>query len=199
MRAVVIGKFHALHRGHYSLVQQAAQVAGITEVVLLSFSGMAAVLGWPPRKPVVALSQRAEIFQQWSADLDVQVHEQQWPFADIRALQAEEFVAKLVDDLAPTHVVVGEDFCFAHRRSANAQDLQRLLAEKNIGCTIAELIGDGTDRWSTTAVRAALADGRVDYAAEILGRPHRVYGTVVHGDGRGRTVGGSNGKPRCGR
>jgi riboflavin kinase/FMN adenylyltransferase len=44
-------------------------------------------------------------------------------------------------------------------------------------------------RWSSTWVRELLAAGRVAEAADVLGRPHRVRGEVVHGDARGRTLG----------
>ena len=49
-------------------------------------------------------------------------------------------------------------------------------------------VGEG-ERWSSSAVRAALAEGRVADAARVLGRPHRVVGTVVHGHHRGRELG----------
>jgi riboflavin kinase/FMN adenylyltransferase len=47
----------------------------------------------------------------------------------------------------------------------------------------------GRQRWSSSAARALLAEGDVAQAAEVLGRPHRVRGTVVHGDARGRELG----------
>jgi riboflavin kinase/FMN adenylyltransferase len=49
--------------------------------------------------------------------------------------------------------------------------------------------GDRNPRWSSTQVRALLADGDVEEAARLLGRAHRVVGTVVRGDGRGRGLG----------
>ena len=53
-------------------------------------------------------------------------------------------------------------------------------------------MGAGADegaRWSSTQLRSELLAGNVDHAAQILGRPHRVTGTVVHGDHRGRELG----------
>ena len=50
--AVALGKFDAMHRGHRALASAAASTGGTPW--LLSFSGMAAALGWPPRSPLVA-------------------------------------------------------------------------------------------------------------------------------------------------
>jgi riboflavin kinase/FMN adenylyltransferase len=52
------------------------------------------------------------------------------------------------------------------------------------------VVGDALSRrWSSTWVRELLADGDVVQAARVLGRPHRIRGTVVHGDARGRELG----------
>ena len=58
--------------------------------------------------------------------------------------------------------------------------------------------GDATTRWSSTQLRAELLEGKVAHAAQILGRPHRVAGTVVHGDHRGRELGLPDGQPLAG-
>ena len=50
-------------------------------------------------------------------------------------------------------------------------------------------MGDGTERWSSTAIRALVAHGDVAAAAAALGRPYRLDGVVVHGDHRGRELG----------
>jgi riboflavin kinase/FMN adenylyltransferase len=42
---------------------------------------------------------------------------------------------------------------------------------------------------SSSQIRIFLGKGEVDSAARMLGRPYRLVGQVVHGDGRGRTIG----------
>ena len=42
---------------------------------------------------------------------------------------------------------------------------------------------------SSSRIRRLVAAGEVEAAAGLLGRPHRLQGTVVHGDHRGRTIG----------
>lgn len=62
---VALGKFDALHLGHQSLASRAACMGG--QPCLLSFSGMAEVLGWPIRQPLVAACDRPRVLNSWEA------------------------------------------------------------------------------------------------------------------------------------
>lgn len=72
---LALGKFDALHRGHQALAAAALQLGG--SPVLLSFSGMAAVLGWAPRKPLVAPCDRPRVLHLWAQQLAQQQEQQQ--------------------------------------------------------------------------------------------------------------------------
>jgi FAD synthase len=72
---LALGKFDALHKGHQALAAAALQLGGTP--VLLSFSGMAAVLGWAPRKPLVAPCDRPRVLHLWAQQLAQQQLEQQ--------------------------------------------------------------------------------------------------------------------------
>jgi len=97
----------------------------------------------------------------------------------------EEFVKEvLVDELDARLVVVGEDFHFGHGRSGNVALLTTLGLQYGFEVVGAVLTGDGTPV-SSTRIRSLVAAGDVAGAATLLGRPHEVRGTVVHGDGRG--------------
>ena len=65
---VALGKFDALHRGHRALARAAAVECGGAPV-LVSFTGMAAVLGWPRRRPLVARQDRARVLALWAREL----------------------------------------------------------------------------------------------------------------------------------
>jgi hypothetical protein len=64
---VALGKFDALHRGHRALAAAAARLGG--SPLLLSFSGMAEVLGWPKRLPLVPPCDRSRVLARWAQDL----------------------------------------------------------------------------------------------------------------------------------
>lgn len=72
---LALGKFDALHKGHQALAAAALELGGTP--VLLSFSGMAAVLGWAPRKPLVAPCDRPRVLNLWALQLAAQQVEQQ--------------------------------------------------------------------------------------------------------------------------
>jgi FAD synthase len=72
---LALGKFDALHKGHQALAAAALQLGGTP--VLLSFSGMASVLGWAPRKPLVAPCDRPRVLHLWAQQLAQQQLEQQ--------------------------------------------------------------------------------------------------------------------------
>jgi riboflavin kinase/FMN adenylyltransferase len=90
--------------------------------------------------------------------------------------------------------VVGADFHFGHRRHGDVPLLQRMGAELGfetigLGLIAASEHGDSAVPYSSTRIRALIAEGDVAGAAEMLGRPHEVRGNVEHGDTRGRDLG----------
>ena len=90
-------------------------------------------------------------------------------------------------------VVVGEDFHFGHGRKGNvallARDGRDRPASRWTGCRCGPTGGDGGpgEPISSTRIRSLVAEGRVEEAAVLLGRPHQVRGAVAHGDRRGGT------------
>lgn len=186
MTAYAIGKFDALHRGHYALVAQAAACA---TPCLLGFSGMAEELGWPTRKPLVAPADRARVLTAWSQSLHTTVGELELPFASVRSMSPDEFVNHLRTTQRASALVVGEDFRFGRDRGGDATALRTLSQAAGMRVEIVPAILHLNKVVSSSGVRTALAAGDVALAGALLGRPHRLVGTVVRGDGRGRKLG----------
>jgi len=95
----------------------------------------------------------------------------------------------LVSTLRVRHLVVGDDFRFAHRRSGTIEDLQR--AGERHGFTV-EQMGSVTEagvRVSSTSIRHALAQGEMEHARQLLGRYYRMAGRVVGGKRLGKQLG----------
>jgi riboflavin kinase/FMN adenylyltransferase len=113
---------------------------------------------------------------------------------ELRAMSPEDFVEHVLVEREHAHaVVVGENFRFGHHAAGTTATLRTLGQTRGIDVYTVGLAGDaGTDSgnsWSSTRVRNALQRGDISAANEILGRPHRVTGEVVHGDHRGRELG----------
>lgn len=113
------------------------------------------------------------------------------PFdAAMAGLSPEGFVEDVLHrGLGLAHVTVGADFCFGKGRQGTADDLRRLCAARGIGVTVLDLLAQGGTAVSSTAIRAALAEGDPRRAAAMLGHWHRIEGPVIHGEKRGRALG----------
>jgi riboflavin kinase/FMN adenylyltransferase len=184
--ALAIGKFDALHLGHRALVERAAALGAPG---LLQFSGMAEVLGWPQRLPLVAGSERARVLQAWSRALPAEVRTLAVPFATVRPMLPAQFIDFLADRLGARAVVVGEDFRFGRDRSGDLAQLAALAGARSLALAVVGVVAAGGAAISSSRIRAALAAGEVGDIARCLGRPYRLVGTVVRGDGRGRQLG----------
>jgi riboflavin kinase/FMN adenylyltransferase len=183
MSVLCLGKFDALHRGHRALAERAAAHGG--PVQLLSFAGMAKILGWQPRLPLTAPLDRTRILATWPGtpgELDL-------PFADIQPLDALGFIRLLQSRLGATAVVVGENFRGGRGRQADVAAFTRAGVEAGLTVLAVSQIADAEGPVSSTRVRSALDAGDVIAVEALLGRRHRLLGRVVRGDGRGRQIG----------
>lgn len=192
---VTLGNFDGVHRGHREVLGRVVREArdrGATPVAVTFEPHPIAVL-YPERAPaaVMSLEQRLDALEE--VGLAVLVLEFTREFAQ---QTPEEFVrATFVEALHACAVVVGKDTRFGVRNSGDVETLRELGATHGFDVIALEDIGEGAmqatqvARWSSTQLRAELLAGNVSHAAQILGRPHRVTGIVVHGDHRGRQLG----------
>jgi len=104
--------------------------------------------------------------------------------------KAEDFIQKvLVKGLGIKHLVVGEDFRFGKKRAGDFALLQQAGEEYGFMVESMHNFEIDAERVSSTRVRKALADGDLNLAKKLLGRPYRMCGRVAHGDKRGRDIG----------
>ncbi|CAL1374747.1 unnamed protein product [Linum trigynum] len=187
---VALGKFEALHIGHRELAIQASKV-GVP--YLLSFVGMAEVLGWEPRPPIVAKCDRHRVLSSWAPHCgNVVPAEFQMEFSNVRHLTPRQFVEKLCKELEVSGVVAGENYRFGYKAAGDTSELLQLCNEHGIQAYIINSvmdkhrrdplkldINDSKDKGqvSSTRVRHALAAGDMDYVTELLGRRHRLMVT----------------------
>jgi riboflavin kinase/FMN adenylyltransferase len=190
--AVAFGKFDALHVGHRALAERAMELGTPR---LLRLTGLAKAFGWPARAPLVAEQDRARVLATWQGHPDEAVAD----FAALRALEADGFLDWLQRTHAATALVVGADFRCGRGRAAGVAELAPLCVARGLQLAVVAPVLVGGLVASSSRVRDALAAGDVTTAALCLGRPHRLVGTVVRGDGRGRRLGfptANLGRPR---
>lgn len=108
----------------------------------------------------------------------------------LAGLGAEAFAREiLAGALGLRHLVAGADFRFGRGREGDAALLAGIGPTLGFDVTVAPLVSQAGADVSSTAVRAALSDGRPEDAARMLGHWHRIEGPVLHGDKRGRHLG----------
>lgn len=186
---VSIGVFDGLHRGHQAIVGELVALSATygARSTVVTFDPSPAMVLAPTKAPALLMSvdQRLEGLEALGVQQvrvitfdETLVHE-----------SARHFIERvLVGELAVRAVVVGEDFHFGHNREGNVALLHEVGAELGFDVAPAPLYGD-SERWSSTAVRRALALGGLSEAEEVLGHHFVLRGAVVHGDERGEALG----------
>jgi riboflavin kinase/FMN adenylyltransferase len=187
---VAIGNFDGVHRGH-----QAVIAAAVARARALDRSALALTFEPHPRtflrphEPLFRLTDDAARLRLLAASgLDgalVLTFD-----AAFAALGAEEFVRTiLVERLAIAGAVIGYNFHFGRGRAGSPAFLQEQGARHGFAVEVLPPLQHQGRPVSSSAIRTALAEGRVAEAAELLGHPWFVTGTVLHGDKRGRDLG----------
>lgn len=184
--SVAMGNFDGVHLGHRSVIDRARRPDAPLGVV--TFEPHPRQVFNPGAAPFRLMN--AEARANRLARLGVeQLYE--LPFdAALAGLSPAAFARDvLAEGLGVRHVVVGADFCFGKGRAGRAADLVALGAELGFEVTVAPLVAAGGVEISSTAIRAALAEGRPRDAHAMLGHWHRIEGPVLHGEKRGRELG----------
>lgn len=183
-----IGVFDGVHRGHQRLLQQAASDAGAGSIAaLITFDPHPRCVldpgGCPPL--LTTVEERAVLAEQHSVETTVAIdftpELSTWP--------AQRFCDRLVESLPLRRLIFGPGFALGKDRTGDEAFLREYGAAHGFDVCTVERVVVGGERVSSGRVRAALLDGLVAEATELLGRRYRLPGTVVHGDERGRTLG----------
>ena len=188
-----IGVFDGVHLGHQALIGRAVTLAGERDLpsVVVTFDPHPAEVVRPGSHPaqLTTLRRKAELVEGLGVDVFCVL-----PFTpELSKLPADEFVHEmLVERLHVSAVVVGENFTFGNRAQGTVQMLATLgqrfgFSTEGAALVTAESAGGLT--FSSTYIRACIDAGDVRSAAAALGRPHRLEGIVVRGDGRGHELG----------
>lgn len=187
--AVTIGNFYAIHKGHQSLIRKVrarAQQLGVVPTVLTFEPHPQQVLRGVAPPGLVTAEEKLRRLEE--AGIEQVVILAFTP--ELSQVEPEDFIQQvLIDRLRARAVVVGRDFRFGRYARGDVTMLRtfgRRLGFVFEGARMTEVRGQ---RVSSTAIRHALAEGDVRWAAAALGRNYRVPGKVVHGSGRGKDLG----------
>ena len=174
-RAVAIGTFDGVHRGHRAVIGAAVE-SGLRPTVV-TFDPHPRVTFGNQVELLSSLERRLELLADAGAE-DVLVVE----FTPaVAALEPEQFVTDVLLAIGAEVVLCGAGFRFGRRRAGDAA----LMRELGLDAREVPLV-EGV---SSTLIRRHAHAGEIDAAADMLGRPLEVEGIVVSGDQRGGTLG----------
>ncbi len=174
-RAVAIGTFDGVHRGHRAVVQAAIDT-GLAATVITFEPHPRVVLG-NRVELITTLERRLELLGETGVETTLVAG-----FTpELMRLEPEEFAESYLRAIGAEVVVAGDDFRFGAKRQGDLELLERL------GFEVASVVR--VDGVSSSAIRGGLAEGDMLRVARMLGRPYELDGVVVAGDQRGGTLG----------
>ncbi len=189
--AVALGNLDGVHKGHQAVLDQARKVASARGALL----GAAVFEPHPrqiftPNSPPFRLQspgQRARALEALGVDVTFEI-----PFNQGFSGLSDVDFAKVIlaERLGVSHVVVGFDFKFGRGRTGDVGKLTQLGSELGFSVAVVDPVENNAHlKISSSAIRDALVEGRVEDAAALLTRPFAIEGVVLPGMARGRTIG----------
>lgn len=187
---LTLGVFDGLHLGHQEIMRKVVERARAVDAVAtaITFDPHPRAVLYPDSAPPML-----QTLDQRLANLEVLGIEQTIviPFTrEFSGQPAENFLADIIyDRLQAREVYLGKGFAFGKDRGGNIE-LLRVMSEKLgfIADEVEEVQLRGM-RISSSKIRKLLADGYVNLARRLLGRPYGVEGVIIRGNRRGHTIG----------
>ena len=174
-RAVALGTFDGVHRGHRRVLDAAVAAGSVPTVVTFDPHPRVA-LGYGVEL-LTSLERRLELLAEAGIDEALVVDFD----LEVAQLEPDEFVERVLRPIGTEVVVAGANFRFGRGRSGDLALLGRFCLDPR-AVPLVECV-------SSTRIRDLLRAGEIQRAALLLGRPPEVEGTVVAGDARGGTLG----------
>jgi len=174
-RAVAVGSFDGVHRGHRRVLDVAFETG--LPVAVLTFDPHPRVLLGQPVELLTTLECKVELLAEYGIEEIVVLRFDE----ELAAMTPHEFTLRYLRTLGAQMVVAGPDFRFGHDRSGDLE----LLHDEGMLTRLVEPV-EGV---SSTTIRKALHEGDVIGAASLLGRPFALDGRVVPGSARGARLG----------
>lgn len=188
---VSVGTFDGVHLGHRELIRKIVELARIE-------GAMSTIVTFDPHpreilnpgdsriKRLTTMDERAAELAALGVDQLVLI-----PFdRDFSLMDSATFIREVVwKQIGVSHFVIGYDHQFGRDRKGTVDTVRSAGQELGFLTTVFPRQDKGDSAVSSTRIRSLLQNGDVEAAGELLGRPYCLTGSVVRGDGRGRTIG----------
>jgi len=184
---LTVGVFDGVHRGHQEIIRKltvGAHAHDAPAVVLTFDPHPASVLSGREIKCLTLPEERAGLLGELGVDVVITE-----PFTrELSGVSAYDFMSRLKQQLGLRYLLIGYDFALGKGREGNATRLTEIGSELGYSVEVVPAVGDESGVISSTEIRKLIEVGNVVEAGRLLGRPYSLYGPVIHGDARGRTI-----------
>ncbi|MGN6380573.1 MAG: bifunctional riboflavin kinase/FAD synthetase [Gaiellales bacterium] len=189
-RSLALGSFDGVHRGHQLVIERAMAAArehdAVSTVVTFHPHPMAVLRPEMAPHELSTLARRTELVSELGPDELVVLRFTR----EFSQIDAERFASEvLAEGLGAVHVTVGRNFRYGHRAQGGLASLTEAGERLGFGVSGMPLVELHGGPVSSSRIRSLIADGDVQTATELLGRPPWLEGEVTRGDGRGRGLG----------
>ena len=185
-RVATIGFFDGVHCGHQYLFEQLRRIADERQLkpLIITFEEHPRAVLQADFIPqlLTTPAERKALLEQYGEVVML-------PFEEVQPLTAAQFMRRLKEEYDVRVILMGYDHRFGSDGLKHSQAYRALGAETGIEVLTMHEYVEGEWHVSSTEIRRALENGNVAVAAELLGRPYSLSGTVVHGRGIGRSLG----------
>lgn len=188
--AVSIGNFDGVHRGHAQIIEQLSELARRVDgpAVVFTFEPHPIQLLRPDAvpPPLTRLDDKLELLQRLNVDVTVIYPTDR----DLLQLSPAAFFQQiLVAGLQARALAEGPNFYFGKDRAGDIPLLQTYCQTHNMLLEVVPLLLIEHEYVSSSRIRNLLRSGQIAEANQLLTRPYRIRGSVVHGAGRGAKIG----------
>ncbi len=181
-KAVLLGLFDGLHRGHMSAVGELLKQSG--EKTVFTFDS--ATMTTKGRRGLL-MSDGEKRERLCTLGVDKVVSKD---FSEYKDIAPDVFVREvLIGRLEAETVICGENFRFGRGGTADAAQLFDLCKSAGAKAIIVPTVFDGGEPISTSRIRALIEEGKIGEANRLLGYPYSFSGEIIHGDRIGTSIG----------
>lgn len=186
--SVAFGVFDGVHEGHRFIIGEAANTAREEDArsAVITFDiDPDEIFAADRLKKLMTNEERIAKLAELPVDAVVVL-----PFScDFASQSPDDFLQACFGGGVPSHIHIGSDFHFGKKAAGSVADLEQWGAVRGMTVHGHELLAEGGRPVTATRIRGLLAEGEVAPAAELLGRPYALSGTVRPGRGEGRDFG----------
>jgi len=184
-----LGVFDGVHIGHRAILRRVvgeARKRRITPAVITFDRHPHDVLDAPPEPCITSLEHRLRLFEQLGIGKCLVIRFTR----NVARMEAPDFARSVFRDLLGVRLLIlGFDARFGRGRAGDVALCRKMSAELGLRAQVVRPVKLAGDIVSSTAIRKAVREADLRRAERLLGRPFSVFGTVVHGAGRGHDLG----------